>query len=264
MSDAERSDRIGEATIRRALDPQHILSLAVGDFDLVFKAYEEHVRRWVLSLDDYARSRMQQGLAGLALHLSTRPAGETVGVTINMREPPLNLFLTGDAGERTFTGRAFTEDVQTGTSNRLFVQTFQPQTGVQLSAMDVNGADVLSVLEQYYERSVQHPARFVALGETRYGLVQALPDGGRERLQELSTEATAALFSGPLDPLDEKTLRFRCGCNPEKIVRALRQIFAGREEEELFRGDPGVEAFCPRCGAQWWIERAAYDAGTDE
>ena len=25
-------------------------------------------------------------------------------------------------------------------------------------------------------------------------------------------------------------------------------------------GDPGVEAFCPRCGARWWIERAAYDA----
>jgi redox-regulated HSP33 family molecular chaperone len=62
-----------------------------------------------------------------------------------------------------------------------------------------------------------------------------------------------------LDPLGEHTLRFRCGCNPDKIVRALRDIFAGREAE-LFQDDAGVEAFCPRCGARWWISRDAYDA----
>jgi hypothetical protein len=255
--------RIGEAVIHRALDRDRVLSLAEGDFAPIFLAYEEHIRRWELPVTDVSRARMQEGLAALGLHLSTRPAGETVGLTVNIRQPPLNLFLTGDAGERTLTGRSFSEDVQTGPSNRLFVQTFRPRTGVQLSAMDVDGTSVLRMFEEYYERSEQFPARLVALGGTRYGLVQALPDGGRERVAALTPESTAALFATEHDALEEKTLRFRCGCNPEKIIGALRQIFAAREEE-LFRDDPGVEAYCPRCGARWWIERTAYDAAAED
>lgn len=253
------NDRIGAATIRRRIDRDRVVSLADADFGPVFAAYEEHVRRWELPLDDFARARMQAGLAAVALHLATRPAGETVGFTVNILAPPLNLFLTGDAGERTFTGRAFSEDVQTATSSRLFVQTFRPMTGVQLSTMDVDGVDVLKMFDEYYARSEQWPARYATLGATRYGFVQGLPDGGRERIAALDAEATAALFAAEHDLLEERTLYFRCGCSPEKVSRALRQIFEGREEE-LFRSDPGVEVFCPRCGARWWIERAAYDA----
>jgi hypothetical protein len=58
--------------------------------------------------------------------------------------------------------------------------------------MDVAGLDVFRMLEDYYERSEQLPARVFALGDDRYGLARA------------------------------------------------------------------------RCGARWWVERAAYDAASGE
>ena len=191
---------------------------------------------------------------------SARVSGESVGVTINVHTPPLNLFLTGDAGDRTLTGRVFTEDVRTASTSRMFVQAFRPATGPMQSTIDVDGLDVLGMFEDYYERSEQSPARFFELGGDRYGMVKALPDGGAEQVRALTAESAKALFEGRLDLMEAQPLRFRCGCNPEKIVAALRGIFAGKEEE-LFQGDSAVEAFCPRCGARWWIERTAYDGG---
>jgi len=257
------SARIGEVTVRRLLDGQRLLVLAEGRFEPVFQAYDEHVRRWELPADGLTLSLARDGLTALALHLATRPLDETLGVTINLHEPPLNLFLGGDARENTIIARAFTENVRTADSSRLFVEAYRPETGPVSSSMDVAGLDVFRMFEDYYERSEQLPARVFALGGDRYGLVRALPDGGRERVQSMTHAEALALFEGPSTLLEEKTIRFRCGCTPEKILSVLRQMFGGREAE-LFGGEPGVEVFCPRCGARWWVERAAYDAADGE
>jgi hypothetical protein len=119
---------LGVATIQRSLDPQRRLSLAAGDFGRLFEAYAEHVRRWELPLDTLSATMMREGLAALGLHLVTRPNDESVGVTINLHSPALNLFFTGDAGAVTVTGRAFHDDVQTADSSRLFVQSVRPRT----------------------------------------------------------------------------------------------------------------------------------------
>lgn len=251
-------DKLGATTVRRYLDAARVLSLTDADFEPIFRAYEEHVRRWELPIDGLSITMMRDGLVALALHLATRPAHESVGVTINVQAPPLNLFLTGDAGERTVTGRVFTEDIRAAATNRMFVQAFRSATGPMQSTIDVEGLDVLGMFEDYYDRSEQSPARFFNLGGDRYGLVQALPDGGAERVRALTAKSATALFAGDLDLIETQPLRFHCGCNAEKIVAALRGIFAGKEEE-LFRGEPAVEAFCPRCGARRWIERATYD-----
>jgi hypothetical protein len=255
------TDRPGVARIRRSLDRGRTLAMAEGDFAPIFRAYEEHVRRWELPLDGLTFTLMRDGLAALGLHLATRPPDESVGVTINVPAPALNFFLTGDTGggEVAITGRAFTEDVQAGPSGRMFVQAVRRRAEPIQSTLEVHGLDILHMFETYYARSEQFPARLVELDGTRFGLVQALPDGGRERVEAMTARDAAALFAGPLDLLEEKTVQLRCGCNPEKIVRALRQIYAG-QDEELFRGDAAVEVFCPRCGARWWIARAAYDA----
>jgi hypothetical protein len=39
----------------------------------------------------------------------------------------------------------------------------------------------------------------------------------------------------------------------------LRVIYAS-DPGDLFRGEPGVETFCPRCGARWWVERDLFSA----
>lgn len=252
-------ERLGEAIIERALDPGHVLRLAQGDFAAVFTAYEEHARRWELPRDDIARAYILPGLAALGLHLALLKNDQTVGVTLNIVSPALNVFLTGDAGAHTFTGRLFLEDVRTAGSNRMYVQSFRPQSGVSQSTLDVPTNDVLGMFEEYYSRSEQFPARFLQLSPTRFGMIEALPDGGHERLEALAKDELPALFDGPRDMVFQHRFHFRCGCSPVKIARALRQMFTGRDAE-LFHGDPGVEAFCPRCGARWWIERSAYDA----
>jgi len=258
-----RSERIGETTIRRSLDEHRVLSLAEGRFEPIFRAYDEHVRRWELPADGLTMSLAHDGLAAMALHLSTRPLDETVGVTINIHSPPLNLFLGGDAEDHRVTARAFTDDVRTASSNRLFVESYRPEIGPTLSSMDVLGVDVFAMFEEYYTRSEQLHARFVSLDDDRYGLVQALPDGGRERLEAMTREDATLLFHGPQNFLEERPIRFLCGCTPERIVRVLREMFREREAD-LFHGEPGVEAFCPRCGARWWIERTKYEGATGE
>jgi hypothetical protein len=252
-------DRIGATTVRRFIDARRVLRLVEGDFAPIFAAYDEHVRRWELATEPDTRRLIEPGLAALTLHLATRLADESVGATINLIAPPRNVFLTGHAGDGVVTGRVFVEDVQTAATGRFFVQSFRPPTGSTQSIVEITGDDVLTMFETYYARSEQFPARFLALGGTRFGLVQALPDGGRDALAAADRDAILALFAGPKDLLVEQTFHFRCGCSPDKVAGALREIFAGRPEE-LFRGDPGVEAFCPRCGARWWIERGVFDA----
>jgi molecular chaperone Hsp33 len=253
-------DRLGETRVRRYLDPDLVVSLAEADFAPIFRAYDEHVRRWELPMDGLAFTMMREGLAALGLHLAARPVDETVGVTINVQTPPLNLFLTGDGEDQVLTGRAFTEAVAAADTGRMFVQSYRPGRGQIQSTIEIRGLDVLGMFEAYYGQSEQYPARFLELDADRYGMVQALPDGGRERVAALDDASARALFTQPLKLIEVKSLRFRCGCTPEKIVKALREIFAGRDEE-LFQGEPAVEAFCPRCGARWWIERAQYDGG---
>ncbi len=249
----------GETMVRRFLDPQRVLRLAVADFGPVFAASIEHARRWELPFDAETRALMEPGLAAMALHTATRLADESGGVTLNLLAPPTNLFLSGDTGAGTVTGRIFTDDVETAATGRMFVQSFRPDTGVVQTVLDVYGRDVLAMFEDYYARSLQQPARFVHLDADRYGVIQALPDGGRERVLGLDAAEARALFDGPMQLLVEQVFRFRCGCSPAKIARALGEMFAARADD-LFAGDPGVEAFCPRCGARWWIDRATFDA----
>ena len=44
----------------------------------------------------------------------------------------------------------------------------------------------------------------------------------------------------------------------DRITEILVKLY-GEEPEELFRGDPAVEAECPRCGTKHEISRAMFD-----
>ena len=37
----------------------------------------------------------------------------------------------------------------------------------------------------------------------------------------------------------------------------LRNIYKDNPAD-LFKGDPGVETFCPRCGGRWWITESEF------
>jgi len=251
--------RLGEVLVRRYFDRQHQVVLAEGRFSGFFTAYVEHVRRWEVELDPLTYTMMRQALAGATLHLSCRPPDVSFGFTLNFRDPPVNIFVTGDAADQRVTGRVFTEGVKTADSSRLFVQSQRPGHDQMQSMVEVHGLDVLEVFEQYYARSEQKPARFFEPVDDTFLMVLALPDHDAAWLEGLTPATSSELSTEGLDLLDERIYRFQCGCNPDRMMDALHTIFDGNPEE-LFKGEPGVETFCPRCGSRWWIDRGDYEA----
>jgi len=255
VSGSPAGARPGEATVRRFLDRDNDLLVLVADFAPLFAAYLDHVRRWESDPDPLSRVLMRQGLGAATLHLACRPPGETVGWTLNIHRPPTNVFLTGDSEERTVTGRFFTENVRPAERSRMYVQTSRGGGTPVLSTVDVDGHDVLEVFERYYRQSEQTPARFFEITEDEFAMLVGLPETDDAWLERLARDDAIAVARRDLHPLDERVYRFRCGCSPGKIHGVVRSLFP-RGFDELFRGEDGVEVFCPRCGRRWWVERS--------
>jgi molecular chaperone Hsp33 len=248
--------RLGEVSIRRLYHRQRQAVLAEGRFHGFFTAYLDHVRRWEIDIDDLSYAMMRQGLAAMTLHSSFRPADESMGFTINFRDPPVNIFLTGDAARQAVTGRAFIEGVKTAEKSRLFVQSQRPGSEQVQSLIEVSGLDVLEVFEQYYARSEQAPARFFESRDECFSMLLGLPDSDREWITALSADQVEGLKTEASD-LDERTFRFQCGCSPKRMLSMLGTIY-GQKPEELFGKASGMETFCPRCGSRWWIDKKDY------
>lgn len=259
---APEGDRPGEATVRRFIDRENDVLVTVGDFGPMFAAYLDHVRRWEVEPDALSQVMMRQGIGGLVLHLANRPATESVGWTIHVREPATNLFLAGDAGETNVTGRVYTEGVKEAEDSRVYVQVSREGRPPTQSMVDVEGVDVLSMFEQYYARSEQLPARFFEVTDQEFVMVLALPEADDKWVLGLSREEALALLDRDLKPLGEETYRFQCGCTSERMLEVVRGLFA-EKPDDLFREDDGVEVFCPRCGRRWWVDREMFEAMGD-
>lgn len=260
MNSAERP---GEAVIRRSYDDAKNLLIAQGNFASLFAGYLDHVRRWEEEPDGLTRTMMRQGLAAGALHLSCRPKHEMVGWTFNLLRPPLNLFLTGNSEERTITGRAFTENVRTAETSRMFVETRSPSGALTQSTIEIEGFDVLDYFEQFYRRSEQKPARFFEATDDEFVMLLGMPGSDFEQLSHYSREEGLGLAEDGSRLLDERVFRFQCGCNFETMKGVVGGLFQSNPED-LFRGEPGVEVFCPRCGHRWWITKADLTRSTEE
>lgn len=252
-------DRPGEVTVRRFIDRENDVLVTKADFGPLFAAYLDHVRRWEVEPDGLSQVMMRQGLGAVVLHLVNRPATESVGWTIHVQQPPTNLFLAGDAAESNVTGRVYTEGVKDTDDSRMYVQVSREGRPPTQSMIDIEGVDVLSMFEQYYEKSEQVPARFFEVTDSEYLMVLALPDADDDWVAGLSRDAALALLSRDLKPLGEETYRFQCGCTSERMLEVVRGLFADRPDE-LFREDDGVEIFCPRCGRRWWVDRESFEA----
>ena len=257
---------LGQARLRRFLDRENNMTYTDGVFTALFQAYQDHVRRWELHADGLTLALMRETLAAGSLHLASRPLDETFGITVNISTPPVNLFVTGDAWDATVTGRAFVEGVKTSETGRFFMQARRRRSEPVMSAIDVKGLDVLGMFEEYYSRSEQNPARFYDLEEDRFLMVLSLPDGDKKRILRMERDEARDLAGGSGQLLGERLVQFRCGCNPDRIVGALRSIY-GEDGGDLFLASSEVEAHCPRCGARWPVSRESFggsgDAGSD-
>ncbi|MFN8178826.1 MAG: Hsp33 family molecular chaperone HslO [bacterium] len=259
MSAAKNGDRVGEATIRRFIDRERDLIVARGDFGPLFAAYLDHARRWDAEPDPLSQTFMRQGLGAAALQLASRPKGESIGWTIQIHEPPTNVFLTGESSDAIVTGRVFTRNVRPADRSRMYVQSTRVGGRTSGSTIEVFGLDILEMFEQYYRLSEQAPARFLEIDDESFLMLRGLPDVDHGWLAGLSREEAIGLAEDELHALGETKYRFQCGCNPARMMEVVQKMFR-EEPSELFRGDSGVEISCPRCGRRWWIDKAAFDA----
>jgi molecular chaperone Hsp33 len=230
-----------------------------GEFSDLLAAWWRHASLWEGEPDGLSSILMRQGLAAAVLHLANRPRNEAVAWTLNLKQPPTNLFLTGSSGEATITGRVITDGVRTEDSSRLFVQVVRPRGEPQTSRIDVEGFDVLEIFEQYFDRSEQNPARFFPLEQERFAAVLGLPGVDPDWLAGLEIDAVRVLLNTAAT-IDERSFRFECGCSPARITEVMRSLFA-KEPSALFHDENRVEVFCPRCGRRWWVDREQFDAG---
>lgn len=242
----------GTVELDRRLLNDRAAVVTTGDFTAVIDAWHRHCTLWQELPDGFSSVLMHQGLAAVALHMANRPNDEMVGWTLNLHQPPTNVFLTGDVRKGIFTGRVYTEGVRSEGRSRLFVQTYRPSLREPFqSAIDVVGLDVMEIFEQYYQRSEQNPARFCELGGNRYGMVLGLPGVERTWIEGIDHESVLELHDSGT-PIEGRVYRFECGCSPSKMVRAVRTIFHSNPDE-LFQGEERVETSCPRCGRRWWL-----------
>ncbi|MCK4413713.1 MAG: Hsp33 family molecular chaperone HslO [Candidatus Eisenbacteria sp.] len=249
-----------EVVIDRYMSRERNVLAARGVFTALFGDYIEHSRRWVGDPDGLVLAMMRQGLAAAALYLTCRPRDEETAWTVNLPEPPLNLFFVADAAVDTVTGRFFDRHVQAEPHGRLFVQLVRPSGQPHQSVIDVTGFDVLLMLERYYAESEQATARFFEYDEDAFLMLMALPDVDEPWLRSLSREEGEALLHEPgMVAIEQRSVRFLCSCTYERILDVAVKFFRG-QPEELFGTDGGAEFLCPRCGCAHWIERSAFDA----
>lgn len=229
--------------------------LVRGDFEPIFQDLELHLLQNEQRLDDVQRTMLQEALAGAALHLGSRPRDEMTAFTMNFRSPPLNVFVTGDSKRGNVCGRVFTKDIAIGGGNRIFAQISRPHLPARQSVAEVDGTDVLAVIEQYYRKSEQLPVRFFRLGEGEFGMLVAHPDYDSSWFEQVDLAGVRAIARDEeLGPIERRKYYFGCGCDMTMILRMLRGATGG-DIDSLY-GDLGqLTIECPRCASVFRVRR---------
>jgi molecular chaperone Hsp33 len=134
----------------------------------------------------------------------------------------------------------------------LYSQTLIKNTEGRRSHVELDSENPLEWIETYYLQSEQRPARAFRLDDEHFVLLAAQPDADLEWLENLSSENVAKIIQNEeTNLLETRKFRFHCGCSVDKILPALSSW--KDRKEELFQGDPAIEASCPRCGAKFLV-----------
>ncbi len=220
-----------------------------AQFTPIYTDYYLHLMEQKLRHKEDLDQKLKDLLAFLTLHLVARPWAETIAWTITLRAPRVNLFVTGSSLFENITGHLFTENIKEPDRNILYSQTLVKNTEGRKSTIELETTDPEKWIESYYSQSEQRPARAFALDDENYVLLAAQPDADLEWLNGLTKEDVEKILeTEETKTLETRRFRFHCGCSVDKILPALAAY--KDKKEELFQGDPAIEAACPRCGAK--------------
>ena len=217
-----------------------------ADFTGLFVDYYLHLVDHGLQVQPDGDDIFKQGLTAFTLHCASRPRNEMVAWTINFQTPLLNVFLAGDNGPSTVTGRIFEENVRVAEHGLFFSDVVRGRSPVHRSTISFPGGSPFQVVESYYRQSEQRIARFIHLGGDRIMLLTSHPDCDlnwltrttEDELRELDKRETLA-------PIERRTYSWSCGCSQQKILKVLAPTMRS-DPDGLFAGDESLRLNCPR------------------
>lgn len=252
------------AVFNNYFDREHDVLIIAGDPSPLNRDLDLHLLASDIQHDPLTVQLLRDGLAAMSLYLLSKPKFESFGWTVSLKDPRLNLFFSGSARNQTVIGRAFFENLRDEPRSLLYVQTSRPTGNVQTSCIEVEGLDIFGMVELYSRQSDQRELRFFHTEDDRTGLVQTFPGTQADWFEALDNRGLAGLVEGnQLRKMVRHGIRFACGCDLDRIIGILVQSY-GDQSEELFQGDPAVEAECPRCGARQVITRHDYEVALAE
>lgn len=203
---------------------------------------------------------MKEALAGITLHVASRPWAETHAWTINFQQPLANFFVSGDNTTGRLAGRVFTEGVKVGEHGMFYAQAQRSGGVPRTSAVPIEEGGMLRAVERFYRQSEQRLARFFEYGPEDYVFISAQPQCDLEWLENLTPEGILTLDKDEeLSLLEKRTYHWECGCNQERILRVL-EPHARKGLDALFGADEFLNVTCPRCGAKYRVQREQFEA----
>ena len=233
---------------------------AKADFSPLFVDYYLHLSDHAIKVTPAHDEIFKRALATFVLHAVSRPWNELTAWTINLQDPLVNLFITGDNADGSVTGRVFAENVKAFPSNLFYADVIRGKQPKRRSSVEFTGADPLVAVEAYYRQSEQRPARFFQTAEEEFALVSAHPDYDEAWFEALTAEQVGQMATAEtLGELEKRVYRWHCGCNQKRMMEVLTPVYR-QDAAELFGGGETIEMRCPRCSARHAITREAMEA----
>ena len=191
--------------------------------------------------------RLKIGLAAMVLHLCSRPQDETTAWTVNLHRPLMNLFVTGGSRPGYVTGRVFTEDVRDNGKPLFIAQVTRPHMQPRQSMVEVQGNDILEMIEHFYTQSEQRLTRFFPGPDEELIMISAEPDFDEDWLMSLAPDDIASLGEKEhLTPLESRGYVFHCGGSMDRLYPLLGRL--NDDDLEHIFADGVATITCPRCG----------------
>jgi len=235
--------------------------LVRADFGPLFTDYYLHLSQHGLRHTELQDKLFKDLLAAFTLHCASRPQGEHVAWTLNIQEPRLNLFFSGDNEDFDVAGRIFTENVREAPRNLLYSD-IVPRRGAEKrrSVVEFDGAEATAAVAAYYGGSEQRLVRFFPLGGDEYALLVSHPDCDEAWLRGVTAADVLTLGEKEtLARIERRAYRWNCGCTQRKIIAALAPAYRA-DAEGLFGDGESIRVQCPRCAATHVLTREVMEA----
>ena len=242
---------------------RHRNALAVrGNFGPIYMDHYLHLMQHQIRTNPDNDQKLKDALAGIALHLASRPWDEVSAWTIHFSDPLMNLFVTGNSNEGNIIGRTFTEGIRDDKRNLFITQINNFPKEPRRSAIDFKAsASIFQIIQEYYKQSEQRLVKFFNYSEEEFVFISAQPECEEDWLLSLNDEAISSLEKDEeLSLLEKRHYSYRCGCTKERIITAL----ATTSKDEVLGNKESVNIECPRCAAITVISSKDFDQMKDE